>query len=253
MWKIYTKLENFVLPDLINPQFAYSEIVDTHVDENTRWLDLGCGHKFFSNTLPGSEATQKELVRRSEYAAGIDGDLHSLTLNALLQRKIAGDIQQLPFSDNSFNLVTANMVIEHVTTPALMLSEIYRVLEDGGKFIFHTPNIQNYKMVLAGAFPELLKRPIVGYLQKRGEGDIYPTHYRLNRIKLLRNTAESSGFEMEEIRLLQGPADSVMLGPLVIFELVWMKILSLEIFRKYQSNMIVVFKKQETVDSPISP
>lgn len=51
------------------------------------------------------------------------------------------DQNSLPYEDNSFDLVISSEVIEHVLVPDRILTEAYRVLKDGGKFILTTPNL----------------------------------------------------------------------------------------------------------------
>ena len=98
-------------------------------------------------------------------------------------------------------------------------------------------------MILARLCPEFLKKPVIRYLQNRDEVDVYPTCYRLNKPDIIRMNASMTGFELAEMDLLQGPADSVMLGPLVIFELLVMKFLSLKRMKDSRSNIIAGFKK----------
>ena len=47
---------------------------------------------------------------------------------------IQGNAQNLPFEDNSFDIVVATAIIEHLPQPAQMLSEAYRVLRKNGIF-----------------------------------------------------------------------------------------------------------------------
>lgn len=47
----------------------------------------------------------------------------------------------LPFPDNSFDIITANQVLEHVWKVDHLLKEIYRVLKDDGIFIVGVPNL----------------------------------------------------------------------------------------------------------------
>ena len=61
-------------------------------------------------------------------------DLHPTTHD--IQRV---DIERMPFSDESFDLVIANHILEHVEDDMCAVSEIYRVLRSGGMAILQTP------------------------------------------------------------------------------------------------------------------
>lgn len=52
---------------------------------------------------------------------------------------------QLPFPDNTFDLVTITEVIEHLENYHAIIREIYRVLNENGQIIITTPNILNMK------------------------------------------------------------------------------------------------------------
>lgn len=43
-----------------------------------------------------------------------------------------GDVECLPFEDETFDVVTAAFVIVHLKNPSIFFSEAYRVLKDGG-------------------------------------------------------------------------------------------------------------------------
>ncbi|MGB8516742.1 MAG: class I SAM-dependent methyltransferase [Gallionella sp.] len=51
----------------------------------------------------------------------------------------------LPFSDQSFDLVTCTEVIEHLEHYRKTLRDIFRVLKSGGTLVLTTPNILNLK------------------------------------------------------------------------------------------------------------
>src|ERR1700744_355823 len=51
---------------------------------------------------------------------------------------------KLAFDDNSFDGVILDNVLEHITDPTTLLTEINRVLRNGGKFIIGVPGIKGY-------------------------------------------------------------------------------------------------------------
>ena len=72
-------------------------------------------------------------------------DNGQLMLTDIIKRKqtspfVLSDATHLPFSDNTFDLVTMLHVIEHVKNDKMALQEIYRVLKTNGSAIIVTPN-----------------------------------------------------------------------------------------------------------------
>jgi len=56
---------------------------------------------------------------------------------------VKADILELPFDDNSFDIVFCNHVLEHIEDDAKAMSELYRVLKPGGMGIFQIPQDLN--------------------------------------------------------------------------------------------------------------
>ena len=52
---------------------------------------------------------------------------------------VKADICQLPFDDNSFDIIFCNHVLEHITDDIKAMQELYRVLKPGGMGIFQIP------------------------------------------------------------------------------------------------------------------
>lgn len=57
------------------------------------------------------------------------------------------DVQKLTYPDNSFDVCTCTEVFEHVANDVKGFSEIYRVLTEGGVFVFTVPLRNNTKTV----------------------------------------------------------------------------------------------------------
>jgi len=193
--------------------------------------------------MPDALSNQLALVNRCAEAVGVDAaDFrpHSVGLT-----KVAADIEQLPFADETFSLVTANMVVEHVRKPERLLREIRRVLTPGGLFLFHTPNARYFEVAIGRHIAGPVMRGIASFLDGRGGDDIFPTYYRLNKAYDIRRFATESGLATRFIRHIECTAQGVMLGPLVVLELLVIRTLRLPIFENYRSDLLVMLEKPE--------
>ncbi len=103
--------------------------------KNINFLDVACGEgqfydelkKFRKNiTYNGLEFSTKQvsLAKSKKYNV----KKHDLT-------------EKWPFEDNSFDIVFASEIIEHIFDTDYFSSECYRVLKKGGILILTTPNI----------------------------------------------------------------------------------------------------------------
>ncbi|HXJ06026.1 MAG TPA: class I SAM-dependent methyltransferase [Candidatus Acidoferrum sp.] len=241
--RFYNALQRALAPGLRNSQFAYKEALVAHSRPGIVWLDLGCGHQILPEWMPSSQQDEADLLRRPRLFIGIDADAPSLRKNNLVRRLVAGNIEALPFRDQTFDLITANMVIEHIESPAELLREVHRVLRAGGEFLFHTPNSQGYTTLTARALPQRAKIWFVHFLQGREEGDVFPTFYRLNSPAAIESLALQSGFEVDRLSLEESSAQTVMLGPLVILELLLIRALRWDFLRRFRTNLIIVLRK----------
>lgn len=120
-------------------------------------LDLGCGtgemmklilRQDSSKILYGLDLSEKMLEIAQE----------KLENRATL---ILGDSEQLPLSDNSFDVVYCNDSFHHYPAPEKVLSEIHRVLKPNGTFI------------LCDCWQPAITRAIMNFYMKYGkEGDV---------------------------------------------------------------------------------
>ena len=87
-----------------------------------------------------------------------------------LIRRHQVDIYDIPIADSCVDLVMARSVIEHVTDPAAVYAEMYRVLKPGGSFLFLTANFWDYASLIAASIPNFLCQEQVslgeGYLKQ---------------------------------------------------------------------------------------
>ncbi len=243
LFRIYYFAERLLAPDLRNAQFVYREVLKAKLTSQILWLDIGCGRRLFPEWMPGAAEEQDALRSRLESTFGLDPDFASLRDNRFVRHRVAGDSSLLPFADATFDLLTANMVVEHVAQPQALLCEARRVLKPGGQFLFHTPNALSYTTLLARLVPKLLKVRLIEFLESRKEEDVFPTLYRMNTPRRVQELSCSAGLRVLQLRHVESSAQAVMLGPLVFLELLWIRILRLPAFRNFRSNLIVVLQR----------
>ena len=240
LFNTYWSIRRIIAPQLRYSQYVYEDILQRYVHPSVDWIEMGCGHSI----LPSWRAAQeRQLVNNCKGVFGIDYDWHSLKAHTTISNKLRGDITRLPFKQESFDLVTANMVVEHLHDPDVQFREIQRILRPKGIFLFHTPNAYGYGVILSRLVPEALKGKLIYLVEGREEHDVFETHYAANTEKAIRALAERSGFEVIEMHLLVTDAIFAMFPPLALLELLWIRLLMAGPFRSFRTNIIVALRR----------
>jgi ubiquinone/menaquinone biosynthesis C-methylase UbiE len=183
----------------INSQYLYARALTNALHPGERWLDLGCGHDFLPSWM---EQQPLAPLLAGRWIVGLDVDETALRSHPNLSLRIAGDVERLPLAANTFDLVTANMVVEHVRYPDQLFREVSRVLRPGGAFLVHTPNRQGYTTVLTGFIPSIWRPAVAHLLQRRAERDVYRTFYRANTIEVLQRIATDCDLTIADLRTI---------------------------------------------------
>ena len=218
--KLYWRTERVIAPSLKYADCIYEEALRSNINPGARWLDVGAGHNVLSRWRFKQE---QQLVRQSKITVGLDSCLAALRKHKSILLKVQGHVVSLPFKDCSFDLVTANMVVEHLDRPDVEFGEVSRVLKPGGLFIFHTPNGPGYQTVMARLIPRKLKKKLISLCEGRKEEDVFDTYYRANRQTEIRELAKSTGFEIIGIEMANSPAELAVIPPLAILEVFFAK------------------------------
>ena len=107
-----------------------------------RTLEIGCGQ---GDLLRAVRHDSRFEARGLDYADGPLNYARSLGL-----RVDKADIQSMGFADNSFDLVVALHVLEHVRDLNTTIAEIHRVLRPGGLVFAVCPCVTHIKARMAG-------------------------------------------------------------------------------------------------------
>jgi SAM-dependent methyltransferase len=239
----YDGLARAIAPGLRHSQLLYEDELRRRVSRTCRWLDLGCGRSI----LPAWRGdAEQAFVDAGQRLVGVDVDYDALMDNRSLSLKCLGSASALPFAEGSFDLVTANMVVEHLDDPAMQFREIARVLTPGGVFVLHTPNALGYPTLLARSLPYGIKRRLAQYVDGRSTSEVYPTFYRANRRQALLALASESSFEILVLRFTVTSALFAPVLPLALLELVLLRLLMHHRFEQLRTNILAVLQKVES-------
>ena len=221
-----------------NSQLVYKDVLDQHIQPGCRLLDVGCGRSLFPDWISKSTEIQRGWLNRCHLALGCD-PYDSRPHVAGLEKSV-GHGDTLPYSDGSFSLVTANMVAEHVQEPVRFMREIHRVLQSGGKFIVHTPNLHHPAVFAAHLLPTAFVGRVASKLDGRESGDVFRTYYRMNTRKAL---SAMPGFRVADLQCV--PTGPLLRGIPVAsnLESLFLRGAGLPILKNLQADWIGVFEK----------
>jgi SAM-dependent methyltransferase len=148
---------------------------------------------------------------RAERVAGVE----LIERHAVIARSRGFDVevadldQAMPFPSASFDVVTANQVIEHVRRTDVLLREIRRVLKPDGLACISTNNLSSWHNVVAlglGMQPmpmhvsdEIIVGNPLNPEHRWGHRDLGRTHLRLFTARALAELADYHGLAMERL------------------------------------------------------
>ncbi|MGO9753398.1 MAG: class I SAM-dependent methyltransferase [Solirubrobacteraceae bacterium] len=185
MKKYFEDLWERLPAGVASPDFAArSAFLTGELRVGERVLDLGCGVGEFTALAAavgaraiGIEVAQAALARARAAHPGLE----------FRETEIDGP---LPIADNSFEVVWASEVVEHVADTARWLSEVRRVLVPAGRLLITTPSHGRLRVALGGV--ERFSEPL---------GD----HLHLYTQRSLRELLAEFGFGQIDVRRAGGP------------------------------------------------
>jgi ubiquinone/menaquinone biosynthesis C-methylase UbiE len=128
----------------------YNHVFDAlKVSSQTRYLDVGCG----------SGLALSEAARRGAQVSGLDA---AAALTTIAKRRAPkgdvreGELEQLPFADGAFDLVTGFNAFQYAASPVQALREAARVTRKGGQVVIATwspPELTQASKLIAALKP----------------------------------------------------------------------------------------------------
>jgi len=212
----------------------FREVLLGYITDSSVVLDLGAG----AGIIP-----QMNFKGKAARVCGVDLDPRVVD-NPFLDEGIVGNGDQLPYADETFDVVFSDNVFEHLPDPRAVFSEVKRVLKRGGYFISKTPNRFHYVPVLAQLTPLWFHKFFNG-LRGRETEDTFPTLYRANSEGAVKRLAAEAGLSVKEIRLIEGRPEYLRFSvPSYLAGIAYERLVnSGELFRQLRVILISVLQK----------
>jgi SAM-dependent methyltransferase len=167
-----------------------AELLRRALPENAVVLEAGCGRR-------SRLAQHRDRIAR---LVGVDRDAVAGRENAALNEFVRADLcAQLPFPDETFDLVYANFVVEHLEDPQAAFREWHRVLRPGGGVVLLTSNASNPYLAAARLLPKRTRVLVKRVGPGAAPDDVCPAVYRANKPKTLDALLASADFEPVEV------------------------------------------------------
>lgn len=164
-----------------------------NIKKDLKVLDLGAG----AGIVP--QMNFKGMVQQ---ICGVDPDQRVET-NPYLDEGKVGIGEAIPYPQEYFDIVFADNVFEHLSSPEEVLTEINRILKPGGLLLAKTPNKNHYMPLIARLTPHRFHQ-FINKLRGRAEVDTFPTLYRINTPQDVNYYASLTGFSVSNIELIEG-------------------------------------------------
>lgn len=172
-----------------------------HCDPDAKVVDLGCGKGDFTSKVKG-RVDCEEI-----YGVDLWEDALVAARNKGIRVKKMDLNERLSFPDESFHVIVANQVIEHLFFPSRFVQEVYRILKQDGYAVISTENLSSWDNIISlllGYTPFSVEfdsvkigNPLSPHdKEKRGE---YPSHIRIFSFQGFIDLFRLHGFEIEKI------------------------------------------------------
>jgi SAM-dependent methyltransferase len=189
-------LKHFYPDSSRNCAVAFYDWVRNSIDKDQILLNLGAGP-------PAARGPVRVLRGEVARVVGADIDPQVLHNPDVDEAHLIGSDGVLPFEDESFDVVLSDWVLEHVAEPHQFLSQVHRVLKEGGDFFFRTPNAHHYVALIARLSPDWFHKLVAnrarGY--PPGEHEPWPTYYRMNTRRVIRQQGREAGFKQIQLKM----------------------------------------------------
>ena len=230
-------MDKYFYPDFSSnwDDYLFRSRILKYLTKNSVILDVGAGAGIV-------EAMNfKGQVKR---ICGVDLDPR-IVKNEKLDEGVIANADNIPYEDNTFDVVFADNVMEHLFDPEPVFLEIQRVLKPEGLLLFKTPNRSHYMPFIARLTPHRFHQ-FVNKIRGRNIEDTFSTYYKANSFRQVCQLAKKTGFVSEKIDRIEGRPEYLRMTMITyLFGVIYERIVnSSEVFSRWRILLIAELRKK---------
>lgn len=179
----------------VDGTIAFFNRINSLLEPSFTVLDVGCGRGAYGDDPIPLRRKLRVLKGKVSKVIGIDVDRVAQD-NPFLDEFHLIQEDHWPTESDAIDLIVCDHVLEHIENPDQFFSEAHRSLKDGGYLCIRTPNRWSYISIAATLIPNKYHSKMTSVVQEgRKEEDVFPTLYRCNSIRKIKDIMKKYGFE----------------------------------------------------------
>lgn len=212
----------------------YREKLESLLKSDTVLVDAACG----------KWSTFHKDTYQIKHSVGMDLSSDSLSQNNHFDKNVIGDLEDIPFEDESFDLIISRWAFEHLENPGKVLGEFSRVLKKDGRVLLLTPNIKSPASLVSKITPLSFHRYYRKKLFNTDKIDAHRTYYRLNSKNRLDKGFNKVGIVDEDFIYVGNPFFFYFWKPLFRIAIAFEKTTDAKSLRFLKSYIVATYRKK---------
>jgi len=179
----------------VDGTMAFYLRVNALIEPSSHVLDFGCGRGCYGEDPVALRRQMRILRGKCARVVGTDIGTDALENPYLDEVRLFQPGEPVPYPTESFDVLLADCVLEHLPDPAAFFAEARRLLKPGGSLCLRTSNLLSYFGLAAMLIPASKRAEILHRARPdRKDEDSFPTLYRCNTVFAIQKALAQQGF-----------------------------------------------------------